>query len=195
MLKKVIGIVFSGLFVSLIVGLSAYAADNKFFPLKVGQEAVFNVRNNAGQTWQQTWKVSGMTVIPPTRIYYAIDILEDKPGKLRMSAGRSTTTALFGYHGFGREVISLQNGPVGTTWTWTADNGEIRVATIEAIETVTVPAGTYQGCLKVHKICTNCDEVTDWYEWVKPGFFLVKTVDYSEDDYAPLTYELKSYTP
>ena len=67
--------------------------------------------------------------------------------------------------------------------TWKSDGDEIE-STILAIENVTVPAGTFTGCLKIRHRCTSCSGSADWIEWVKPGFFMVKWVDYWDDNAA-----------
>ena len=66
-------------------------------------------------------------------------------------------------------------------------------STIEAIEDVTVPAGTYTGCVKIKHECKACSGAAYWYEWVKPGFMMVKWVDYWTDN-APVTHKLYSTT-
>jgi len=53
----------------------------------------------------------------------------------------STNTAALFYEG-GLPFIAFKTGPVGTTWIY---EGDVR-ATIAAVETVTVPAGTFTGC-------------------------------------------------
>jgi len=100
---------------------------------------------------------------------------------------RSTDDSLFALKDFNSEIIAWKKGPVGTTWTY----GDT-TATIEAIENVTVPAGTYTQCLKIKKTDKGSSN-SPWYEWIKPGFFQVKWVDYqiSPASAAPVIYELK----
>jgi len=66
-----------------------------------------------------------------------------------------------------------------------------------AIETVDVPEGTFTDCIKIHKHGFDTTHPqTDWYEWIKPGFFMVKWFDYwiDETNAAPIVYELKSWS-
>ncbi len=86
-----------------------------------------------------------------------------------------------------------QQAPVGTTWSHVESDGDEIESKILAIEKVTVPAGTFTGCLKIRHRCTNCSGSADWIEWVKPGFFMVKWVDYWDDN-APVTYKLIEWT-
>jgi hypothetical protein len=58
---------------------------------------------------------------------------------------------------------------------------------------VTVPAGTFTGCWKIRTTCVACDD--DYYiEWLKPGFMVVKWIDYWTHEPEPVTYKLKSWT-
>jgi len=106
---------------------------------------------------------------------------------------RSNQKEAFEYDGFGVEHLAWQNAPVDTCWSYKHFDGEIIEACIEAKETVTVPAGTFEGCLKIRKTCVNCDD--DYYiEWVKPDFGVVKWIDYWTHKPEPVIYELKSWT-
>jgi hypothetical protein len=176
----------------LLGSLSAGAADTRFIPVDIGQTFTFNAKDAANHTWVQSIVISGLMVIPPTKIYYAVDTAGG--GRYETTIVRSTSTGLYQYGGSGREYLLWQKTPVGTTWTYTDSEGRTIERKIEAVETVTVPAGTYTECLKIHHRCTNCPGTTDRNEWVKPGFFLVKWIDYGADN-APVVYQLKSWTP
>lgn len=190
-------------FLSLIVSSQVYAGQKLFIPLKVGQTFTFAVTDSAGNTWEQQILVSGNANISSIKKkFFVIDVMPVGPDGRpyddpEMHFLRSTKDKLYVYDGFGVERLGWQNAPVGTTWSYEDFEGDIRERTIEAIETVTVPAGTFVGCLKIHNRCTNCDEENaHWIEWVKPGFMMVKWIDYWEDpeDNPPITYELKSWT-
>ena len=89
-------------------------------------------------------------------------------------------------------------GPVGTTWTNLNYGGHFtRVVAVDAIETVIVPAGTFTNCYKFHKTVLNASpgETAEWYEWVCPGFGMVKWVDYWVDatNNPPITHNLQSW--
>jgi hypothetical protein len=91
------------------------------------------------------------------------------------------------------ETLEFFRGTVGTVITNTRNE---RIA-IAAIETVTVPAGTFTNCIKFHKTdlwSGNPNPTHD--EWIAPGKGMVKWVDYDVDDSAaiPVVYQLKSAT-
>ncbi len=176
----------------------ARAADTRFVPMGIGQTFTYNARNNIGNTWTEKMSVNGFMVIgvaiPPTKAYCEIDTSEGTESST--VSMRSTSTSVYQYAGFGREYVVWQNGGVGTTWSYTDLKGRTIQRTIEAIETVTVPAGTYDGCLRFKNQCTSCaDANAYWYEWVKPGFTMVKWKDYWVEQNGPVVYQLKSWTP
>jgi hypothetical protein len=63
-------------------------------------------------------------------------------------------------------------------------------------ETVVVPAGTFLNCLKFKKSDLLGSPETTWYEWIKPGFTLVRIEDYHVENpsAAPVVYELQSWS-
>ena len=106
-----------------------------------------------------------------------------------MFFGRSTDNAVYILAALGSEYLGWRDDPIGTTWT----NGtEVRM--IETNETVTVPAGTFTGCLKFKNTETSAPPPNTWEEWVKPGFFMVKWVDHSPDPrVSPIVGKLETY--
>lgn len=200
MRKSLISLVIGFVVMFSLVGSEVYAAQKLLVPLKVGQTFTFAVTNSAADTWEERIVVSGNATMMKKK-YLVIDVMQVGPDgpydDPEMHFFRSTKDSLYVYDGFGVERLGWYNAPVGTTWSYTEFDGDKKEATIEAIETVTVPAGTFEGCLKIHKRCTNCDaENPNWIEWVKPGFMMVKWIDYWVDpeDNPPITYELKSWT-
>ncbi len=198
--KRLIILALSFLLTLALTGSDGYAGSKLLVPLKVGQTFTMAVSDNAGNTWEERLLISGKATIMKKK-YFVLDGIEvDQDGARddpSMHFLRSTKDSMYGYDGFGVERLGWYNAPVGTTWSFTEFDGGFKEATIEAIETVTVPAGTFEGCLKIHKRCLNCDEDNAHYiEWVKPGFMMVKWVDYWVDpeDNPPITYELKSWT-
>ncbi len=181
------------LFAVLLTRSRVHAADNRLFPVNGGESYVYTVKNSLGKTWTMKTYVSGAVAMPIiSKAYNIFDVLEGTSSKFKVV--RSTTTAVYNYDGFGKEYVEWKNAPVNTIWTYTTAKGWTVEAKIEAIETITVPAGTFTGCLKTHKRCTNCQGTTEWYEWIKPKFMLVKLVDYSDEN-PPVTTVLKSFTP
>ncbi|MFA5352916.1 MAG: hypothetical protein WC291_01690 [Thermodesulfovibrionales bacterium] len=172
---------------------SSFAADTRFIPITIGQTFEFAVSDNNPSTpdWTENIAVSGLAQIPPSLLYYTLD--QKGQGESRLIGIRSTAADVRQYDGFGKEYIIWKKAAVGTVWSYIENSGQKIQRKIEAIENVTVPAGTFTNCLKIHNKCANCSGVTDWYEWVKPGFMMVKWVDYWADN-APVTHRLKSWT-
>lgn len=172
-----------------------------FVRMPAGRTLVYSVSNALHQVWTQEISVVGSMWIPRMSNDYMVvsvkDIYEgDTPaggGSFEMNIARSTDTALYGLNPFAsQEAIEWQSGPVGMAWTNTAF-GELRRSSIEAVEAVQVPAGTIPGCIKFRKTdLGSMHPNPNWYEWVCPGFMVVKWVDYYTDpaEAAPVVYEL-----
>jgi hypothetical protein len=176
---------------------SVQAKSKKLINLKIGQTSTFDVVDGKGNSWEHDASVSGRAIIryPKKRNYFTLDIFgyEDPDTGPHVKMLRSTNNKVYMYEGFGEELLVFKKGPVGTTWTYTESDGDIIRAKIVKKETVVVPAGTFNGCLKFKKKCTNCNSNrTVWYEWIKPGFGMVMQRDYWTNN-APKTYKLKSY--
>ena len=169
-----------------------------FMRMPVGRTLVFAVSNALGQTWAEEISSVGRLTIPAmTNDYMAISVSEHyqggRPSGMMVDSInylRSSDRAMYGFQSVGSEQMDWQDAPMGTTWT----NGT-EVVTLEAKETVTVPAGTFTGCLKFTKTDTSIPPPNTWREWVKPGFFMVKWMDSNtgnEND-IPVVYQLESW--
>ena len=184
-----------GLSIVAILMLSTYppAHAKNLITLKIGQTFVFNVTDGVGNTWEYKIDVSGKASLGG-KTYFIVDALGyESPLDYQLYIERSISKAVYQYIGFSSEILGLQNAPVGTTWTYTDEQGREIKKTIEAIETVTVPAGTFSGCLRFFHECISCDPIVPFTrEWVMPGFFTVKEIDYATDN-APKVKLLKSY--
>lgn len=181
------------IFAFFSINSEVYAA-KLLFPLKVGQTITYSVTDNDGNTWEHVYFISAKPILPSmNKSYYLIEqIGGEAPGEMNdIALLRSTSTGVYLYLGFGKEVSIWQNGNVGTTWTYQIGDETVQ-QTIEAIETVTVPAGTFAGCLKIREDCISCDPISvDTINWIKPGFGLVKTIDYKGAEHPPIVKELK----
>jgi len=109
---------------------------------------------------------------------------------------RSTESAVYGINmDCGAEELGFTNAPLGARWTDTSCGGTM-IATNEAIESVTVPAGTFTGCVRVRKQDDYPGAAYPvWIEWWKPGFGQVKWIDYNVDpsENPPIVYQLIGY--
>ena len=91
------------------------------------------------------------------------------------------------------EVIEWQNGSSGTTWTNSYGDGSSDKITIIGTETITVPAGTF-NCIKIEKREINNNLRLRYVDWIKPGFNMIKEIDYGNGSGQPTTLTLKSWT-
>jgi hypothetical protein len=68
--------------------------------------------------------------------------------------------------------------PAGVSWEQKRRDGRTVRTTIEAIETVAVPAGRYTGCLKFREEQVRPQQKLYTRTWIKPGFGIVKAASY-----------------
>ena len=95
---------------------------------------------------------------------------------------RITDTAYYSVTPLDQQYLQFQTGPVGLSWTNDPDPGDgPMLTTIESTnDTVVVPAGTFSNCVR---LCSRSEqepggELWRYYVWIKPGFGVVKGIDY-----------------
>jgi hypothetical protein len=104
---------------------------------------------------------------------------------------------VYRYNPAGEEFAVFQKAPVGTKWSVPLQQGTYPYTVIEivAIETVTVPYGTFDQAYKSRLYgCYDPDNLSlgkspDWYNWIVPGIGWVRTESY-RDEYPPVIIEL-----
>ena len=152
--------------------LSAPAAADTFFPMRQGDVFTFSVSNHADK--------AQMTVNGPVRSVangktYAVLVLFNPAGpEESIEFLRSTEKAFYRYDKNGAENRLFAEGPAGMSWEERRLDGRIVRTSIEAIETVTVPAGKYTGCLKYREEQVRPQQKLYMHTWFKPGFGIVK---------------------
>jgi hypothetical protein len=172
-----------------------------FARMPVGRTCIYSVSNAIGQVWTERIVSVGSLILPPYSNQYVCLSREEiysgsqPEGSLdnTLLFFRSTDHAIYGLVWPGQEEPGWKDGPIGTTWTNVLEGS---VETLETNETVVVPAGTFTDCLKYRKSdAQNPQPQNTWYEWVKPGFFMVKWMDYylSNQSAAPVVYQLQSW--
>lgn len=174
-------------------------ATNLLVPYPVGSRFVFSASNAVGNIWTQHMAI--LAYVKPSagggKDYALLEGIEGQSMGFHLLHSTDSAAVSIDERTL-TDVLTWQRGPVGTTWTNYNYGGRwTRQVTIEAVETVSVGAGTFAGCFKFHKhILNSPDAQRDWYEWVKPGFGLVKWVDYWVDaeDHPPIVYELESWS-
>jgi hypothetical protein len=170
---------------------------NQFMPMPVRGQFVYLGSNSVGSTWTETMTVLSYAK-PTTGGGMEFALVEGAGGGgMQLNLMRSTDTQVFRLDmNTLTDTLEFQRGAVGATWTnYNYEGKWTRKATLEAIETVTVPAGTFPGCYKFHKQALNSgDPQPDWYEWICPGIGMVKWLDYWVDasEHPPILHALQS---
>ncbi len=175
---------------------------NLFVPFVEGLRMSFSATNAEGANWTAYTKVLG--VAKPSagagKQHAVCESIES--GQMQTVFVRSTDSAVYRlYTATVADTLEWQIAPAGTTWAnFNYEGRYTKKVTIEGIETVTVPAGTFTNCYKFKKQVLNAapDDIppggaAEWYEWVYPGVGIVKWVDYWTDD-PPAVYQLESWS-
>jgi hypothetical protein len=140
--------------------------------MPLGRTYSYACTNSAGRTWTQEVFCAGGIAIPSTTNDYVLLARSDLYSDPRPEGSdeddlmifRSTDRAAYALSGAASEMLYWQSAPIGTTWT-----NATGACVVEANETVVVPAGTFTGCVKIRHLNDNS------CEWVKPGFFMVRS--------------------
>ena len=181
----------------LLMGSTAWAEEESPNPnkLKVGMVLTLEGVDAAGALYEQIFWVSGRASLP---------FLERKQFKVIEIFGGDEASMLLGrwdnngdfyiYAAGGWEEASFVNGPVGSTFQYQEPDGSVIAGTVVSVgETVVVPAGTFYDCVQTEKRdVTGPVPSPPWIEWVKPGLFIVKWIDWWVPNAAPIEWELVS---
>ena len=176
------------IFASVLLASTADA--DKFLPFRVGWTGIYKCTDNTGNTWEETILVSGKGRAGGHK-YFILDFYAEGDMYALHKLIRSTRNEVYDYMGLGTEYVVVQDVPIGTTWTFTNLKGETVERTLEAIETVTVPAGVFEGCFKVRWTYGDSTEI-DGCQWFQRGFGLVKEIAYHGRNW-PIVNELTSW--
>lgn len=168
---------------------------NLFIPMPVGGRLSFGVSNAVGDSWTEQMTCLGL-VKPSAAGGKEYALMENVEGsQMRMHLMRSTDSAVYRFDpNTLTDELEFQVGPVGMTWTNFNYEGQITLkVTVEAIESVTVPAGTFASCYRYRKQVVGGGPTDYWQEWIAPGLGLVKWVDYWVDpiENPPVTHQLE----
>jgi hypothetical protein len=176
---------------------------NLLTPWPAGVLFGYSVSNAVSNVWTQRVRLLSYVTpllgapLPGAGTEYALFEAIDSRGSMGLGLLRSTDSASISFDTCSlAEVLNWQLGPVGSTWTnFNYKCQYTRKVTIDAIETITVGAGTFTSCYKFHKQILSGSSAPrpELYEWVKPGIGLVKWVDYWTDN-GPDVYELQWWT-
>ncbi len=172
-MKKLVSVLMMILALAVV---SEPAAAEEFLPLRPGDVFTYSASNHAGK--------GQMTVNSPVRSvangksYYVLVLFNPLGPHEEISLLRTAGSEVFLYDGDGHEGRMLMEGPVGISWEVKRRDGRTVRTTIEASETVAVPAGRFTGCLKFREEQVRPQQKLYTRTWVKPGFGVVKAANY-----------------
>lgn len=151
---------------------------NQFFPMPIGRRFLYNSTTITGTTGTFQITCLGSLMLSSDKEYTILELLT--PCSRRLLPIRVTDTEVYDipFEISPTEGLEYRDGPPGTTWTNQWCDGSSDQKIIATNETVTVPAGTF-NCLKIEQREINNGLTLKYEDWVKPGFGLVKQIDYS----------------
>jgi len=152
------------------------APADTFFPLNPGDVGIFSVSNQTGKG--QVTVNSPVRSVANGKSYHVLVIFNPSGPHEEVSLLRSSGSEIFRYDGDGVETRMFMEGPAGISWEQKRRDGRTVRTTIEAIETVAVPAGRYMGCLKFREEQVRPQQKLYTRTWIKPGFGIVKAASY-----------------
>lgn len=170
----------------------------------IGRTYTYGITNALGQEWTEDVALAGLATVPSMSNNYIV-IASSQEWSGGMPAGaenesevsfiRLTDTSLFYMDPvYQMEFEIWRMDTMGTTWT----NFD-EVTTVEAYETITVPAGTFTNCLRLHQqeVGTTGSN-TGARIWIKPGLIEVQSIHYSDwvdpSNAAPVVSQLQSWS-
>lgn len=176
------------------------AVTNLVIPWVTGGQLQFNVTNAVGSNWTENIKT--LSQVRPTagngKDYALVEVIEN--GEMSTHYMRSTDAAVYRLDRKTlTDIVEFMIAPVGTTWTNYNYEGVFTLkVSVEAVETVNTPAGTFPNCLKFHKIALDAGpgETAEWFEWIYPGFGMVKWIDHWVEpaENPPVVHVLQSWS-
>jgi hypothetical protein len=171
---------------------------NLFLPCPNGGRLTFAVSNAVGGL--STEQITCLSRVKPSaaggKEYVLLENVAS--GHMGLQLLRSTDSAVYRLDANTlEESLEFRIAPPGSTWTNYNYEGQWNLkVTVEAIESVTVLAGTFANCYKFRKQALNYPgpELPEWYEWVKPGLGLVKWIDHwvPASESPPVVHQLQS---
>jgi hypothetical protein len=184
----------------VVAGTNDTTFAEPLMPLYAGQVFTLHQRDATHPAgWTVLLQVMGSKVTLGSHDYFQIQVWNYGNSGQFEDEGyvRSTDQALYAYNPAGEDFVVFQKAPVGTRWSVPDDSDPYpyEVTEVAAIETVTVPYGTFAGAYKYRKYdCYDPANLSlgkspDFYEWVVPGVGYVKEEDYWTD-YPPAIEEL-----
>lgn len=170
----------------------------------LGRTYTYGLSNAFGQSWTEELSRIGQAAIPAMSNDYLImrsvpqwsgDMPAGAEPEPEIITVRLTDRSLFAMEAaYLLEVEIWRMDSVGTVWT---NFGE--VTTIEAYEDITVPAGTFTNCIRLHQRDLSATETNSGQRvWIKPGLIEVQSIFYADwtdpPEAAPVVSQLQGWT-
>ena len=164
---------------------------------------VYTVTNSYGEVYGNELSIHGLTYLPiSTNTYILYSSTYFWSGDMPAGAQEgpqygfvriTDDTMYLGDPKYPHEWIVWRKASPGTTWT-----NANELITVEGYDDITVYAGTFTDCIRLHRRDTgSTGSETGYRQWIKPGFMLVKEVRYSDfvdpPEAAPIVWELQSW--
>ena len=158
--------------------------------MPIGRTYVYCGSNSVGETWTQEVSCVGLIEGPQlTNGSHYVLLSWKEIGREDSELWNLSASDRASYNFRPDHIVDTKwkMGDIGTSWTNVTDaDGDTMAFRIETNETVTVPAGAFQNCIKFREYEINeppgADPPWAMYWWVKPGLFFVKFVDYFYED-------------
>ncbi|MGD0650165.1 MAG: hypothetical protein ABSA97_03330 [Verrucomicrobiia bacterium] len=160
-------------------------------PMSPGAVRTYAASNSLGETWMSQDKFLGYATLPLTSNEYSVLYSTGAYENFYIFV-RSTDHQIYTLVDPQSEGLMFQLAPPGTTWSNAAEPSAV-YSVASTNETVTVPAGTFTGCLKIRRLHTDVPgpDNNEWY-WIKPGFWLIQQI--TEPGVGDLYYHLQSWS-
>ncbi len=168
---------------------------NLFVPMPFGSQFVFTGSNAVTGLSTRRMIVAGVMSIPALGKEFRL-VGDPAISGVSLMPLRSTESEVWAIATSGEEELMWFSGPVGSTRTNSLyrfpEAGRVQTLTVEAQETVQVPAGTF-NCVRMRKRDSWSDE-PEIVWWIAPSFFVVKWTQFWAGK-GPDYFELQSWSP
>ncbi len=187
------------LFLSGIIGITAFSCGNEkqprpnplptdhpeakeAFPNQIGDRWTYSVFDSTTRTTQTVeMKIVGDSLFKNGKTYkiWQYNLL----GKMKANYVNITADTVGIYNSIYKTYVF----PLFLNKSWIKPGPGI--SKVVKIETVIVPAGTFNDCYVIHRLTLSYNYVLDEYVWLKPRIGIIKRQTY-ERDFGPPTYRV-----
>lgn len=160
---------------------------NPFCTMPLGRTLIYATSNTV-ETWTMTVSFGGRLALLGQTSEYSVMLLRDGGFNLDDAFLRSTESALYRrtLDPFD-ECVIWTNAPVGSSWVSNVEGDRTTRSVTARGVVVVVPAGTFTDCIEFEERDSSSGMLID-REWVKPGFYMVKEIDYEGNGIKPIPW-------